>query len=52
VKGVSGVYYEGDKEIKSSEDSYDKAKQEDLWEWTIKNTAADEEEIIRFEIGN
>ena len=52
VKGVSGVYYEGNKEIKSSKDSYDKAKQEDLWDWTIKNTAADKEEIKRFEIAN
>jgi NAD(P)-dependent dehydrogenase (short-subunit alcohol dehydrogenase family) len=51
VKGVSGVYYEGSKEIKSSKDSYDKAKQDDLWEWTLKNTAANKEEITKFEIG-
>jgi hypothetical protein len=39
LKGVSGIYYEGNKEIKSSEDSYDEVKQEDLWDWTIQNTA-------------
>ena len=51
VKGVSGVYYEGDKQIKSSTDSYDVAKQEDLWEWTIKNVATDKNEIAKFDIG-
>lgn len=35
----SGLYYEGCKEIKSSEDSYDRTKQEDLWGWTVKNIA-------------
>jgi len=49
LEGVSGVYYEGKKEIKSSEASYDEKKQEDLWEWTVKNAAIDEEEMRRFE---
>lgn len=50
VKGVSGVYYEGTKIIKSSRDSYDVAKQEDLWEWTIKTVAATKEEAKKFDI--
>ncbi|KJR84957.1 short-chain dehydrogenase [Sporothrix schenckii 1099-18] len=36
VLGVSGKYYEIRRPIPSSTDSYDKAKQEDLWDWTIK----------------
>lgn len=35
VEGVTGKYWEGLKEIESSKDSYDKSKQEDLWNWTI-----------------
>ncbi|CAG8978204.1 hypothetical protein HYALB_00011439 [Hymenoscyphus albidus] len=35
VEGVSGRYFEGSREIKSSNDSYDESKQEDLWTWTI-----------------
>lgn len=35
VEGSSGVYYEGLKQIKSSEVSYDQQKQEDLWQWTV-----------------
>ncbi|KAL4956721.1 NAD(P)-binding protein [Aspergillus filifer] len=50
VKGKSGVYFEGRKEIKSSKDSYDTAKQEDLWGWTVKNLAGGEEERARFEL--
>jgi len=49
LEGVSGVYYEGKKEIKSSDASYDEEKQEDLWEWTVKNAATDEEETRKFE---
>jgi NAD(P)-dependent dehydrogenase (short-subunit alcohol dehydrogenase family) len=52
VKNVSGVYYEGFKQIKSSKESYDEAKQEDLWGWTVKNTAANKEETEKFDIGN
>jgi len=51
VEGVSGVYYEGKKQIKSSQASYEDVKQEDLWEWTVKNVAINEEEAIKFEIG-
>jgi hypothetical protein len=50
VKGESGVYYEGLKQIKSSKDSYDEAKQEELWSWTIKTIARDEEEKRKFEL--
>ena len=49
-KALSGVYYEGRKQIKSSVDSYDEAKQEDLWAWTLKNLAADETERHQFEL--
>lgn len=52
VEGVSGVYYEGRKKIRSSEESYEEEKQENLWEWTVKNTATNEEEIHKFEIVN
>lgn len=45
----SGVYYEGRKQIKSSVVSYDKAKQEDLWSWTVKNLSLNEEERGTFE---
>lgn len=44
VEGKSGIYYEGTKEIKSSKDSYDEKKQEDLWQWTINALARSEEE--------
>lgn len=50
VEGSSGVYYEGQRKIKSSEDSYDEKKQEDLWEWTLKNIATNEDEARSFEI--
>ncbi|KAJ6145456.1 hypothetical protein N7470_009351 [Penicillium chermesinum] len=48
VKGVSGVYFEGRREIKSSQDSYVESKQEDLWIWTVNTIASDEEEKINF----
>ncbi|KAL4790845.1 hypothetical protein BDV19DRAFT_318651 [Aspergillus venezuelensis] len=48
VKQKSGGYFEGRKEIKSSKDSYDTAKQEDLWGWTVRNLAGGEEEIRKF----
>ena len=49
VKGVTGKYYEGQKPIPSSKDSYDREKQEDLWEWTVKRVAKDENERREFE---
>ncbi|KIV97288.1 hypothetical protein PV10_01055 [Exophiala mesophila] len=49
-ESTSGVYYEVEKPIKSSVDSYDEAKQEDLWAWTIKTIAKDETEAREFEI--
>lgn len=45
VEGVSGRYFEGQKEIRSSKDSLDKAKQEDLWRWTVDAVARDEEKV-------
>lgn len=39
IKGVTGKYFEGTKEIKSSKDSYVKSKQDNLWEWTVKYAA-------------
>ncbi|KAI9837014.1 MAG: hypothetical protein M1819_000663 [Sarea resinae] len=50
VEGVSGVYYEGSKDIKTSDESYEKEKQDDLWKWTVKNTAINDEETAKFEI--
>lgn len=50
VQGVSGKYYEGMKEIKSSKDSYEVQKQADLWDWTLKYCSnGDSAEAIRFE---
>ena len=49
VAGVSGVYYEGTVQIKSSKDSYNEAKSDDLWHWTVKHVAEDEQEQDRFE---
>ena len=49
VKGVSGRYYEGQKPIPSSKDSLVVEKQEDLWEWTVKRVAKDENERREFE---
>lgn len=39
VEGVSGKYFEGLKEIKSSEDSYVVEKQDDLWGWSARYLA-------------
>jgi NAD(P)-dependent dehydrogenase (short-subunit alcohol dehydrogenase family) len=51
VKNETGVYFEGRKKIKSSVDSYDEKKQEDLWEWTVKNVSTSEEQRKAFDIG-
>ncbi|MCJ1455123.1 hypothetical protein MMC28_005477 [Mycoblastus sanguinarius] len=48
VDGISGKYFAGAKEIRSSEDSYDVGKQDDLWEWTLKHVAKDEDEMREF----
>ncbi|KFX98329.1 hypothetical protein O988_04397 [Pseudogymnoascus sp. VKM F-3808] len=45
---VSGKYFEGEKEIKSSVPSYDEKKWDNLWEWTVKYCAQDETEAARF----
>ncbi|ETN39401.1 uncharacterized protein HMPREF1541_05624 [Cyphellophora europaea CBS 101466] len=49
VAGVNGKYFSEKKTISSSKESYDKGKQEDLWSWTIKELAKDEQERQRFE---
>lgn len=49
---TSGKYYEGAKERNSSVDSYDKAKQDDLWTWTAKKLASNESERRSFETLN
>lgn len=49
---VGGVYFEGREKIDSSQDSYVEEKQEDLWRWTIKNIAVNEEEAKAFDIGS
>ncbi|KAI1779046.1 NAD(P)-binding protein [Hypoxylon cercidicola] len=49
VEGESGVYYEGPKPIRTSELSYEEAKQEDLWRWTVDYLAKGDQERERFE---
>ena len=49
AKGVTGKYYEGQKPIPSSKDSYVVEKQDDLWEWTVKRVAKDENERRQFD---
>ena len=46
---TSGVYYEVRKPIKSSVDSYDEKKQQELWQWTVEFLARDEQESERFQ---
>ena len=50
AEGLSGLYFQRTEAIKSSVDSYDEKKQEDLWEWTVKTCARDDEERNRFNI--
>ncbi|KAJ9659620.1 hypothetical protein H2198_003033 [Neophaeococcomyces mojaviensis] len=45
----SGKYFEGQRMIKSSVDSYDEVKQEDLWRWTVGFLAKDGKEKQLFE---
>lgn len=49
VHGVSGKYFEGLKERKSSDASYDVGKQEDLWAGTVKLVAKDDAERKKWE---
>lgn len=42
----SGRYFEGVREIKSSEESYEEAKQEDMWSWTLENVPRDGRERV------
>ncbi|OTB15248.1 hypothetical protein K445DRAFT_366970 [Daldinia sp. EC12] len=49
VEGESAKYFEGRKPIKSSKESYEEAKQDDIWQWTVNYLAKDEEERERFE---
>ncbi|KAL1601684.1 hypothetical protein SLS60_006599 [Paraconiothyrium brasiliense] len=48
VEDVKGKYHEGKKERKSSVESYDVKKQDDLWDWTVKWAARDGKELERF----
>jgi NAD(P)-dependent dehydrogenase (short-subunit alcohol dehydrogenase family) len=41
--GITGKYFDGRKEIMSSAASYDVAKQEDLWEWSVKTTVGEKD---------
>ncbi|KAK8085964.1 NAD(P)-binding protein [Apiospora phragmitis] len=47
VRGVTGKYFEGRREIQSSKDSYDVEKQEDLWRWTVGFLSGGDEEVRR-----
>ena len=46
---ADGKYFAGKEEIRSSVASYEVEKQEDLWDWTVKAVAKDEEEKLQFE---
>ncbi|KAF1988937.1 NAD(P)-binding protein [Aulographum hederae CBS 113979] len=46
--GVSGKYLEGTREIKSSDDSYMRDKQDDLWNWTAEFVAENAAEAASF----
>lgn len=46
----SGMYYEGNRRIKSSDASYDQDKQEDLWNWTLRTLAKNDSEISLFDL--
>ncbi|KAL2870330.1 short-chain dehydrogenase [Aspergillus lucknowensis] len=48
VTGVSGKYFENKKEARSSAESHDEAKQEDVWEWTVKSIAASRRRLSSF----
>lgn len=49
MTSVTGKYFEGRKEIKSSQLSYNTANHDDLWQWTVKHCAQDDAEAARFE---
>lgn len=46
----SGVYYEARTQIKSSVASYEEAKQEDLWKWTVNVVSTSEMELKEFDL--
>ncbi|KAK3703048.1 hypothetical protein LTR37_014659 [Vermiconidia calcicola] len=46
---VSGKYFEGNKAIPSSDDSYFEKKQGDLWSWTVSEVSKSPDEAERFE---
>ena len=47
---ADGKYFEARKAIASSVESREEGKQEDLWAWTVKNVAVNEEERMAFDI--
>ena len=47
-KVASGEYIVLDKPAKSSEESYDVAKQEELWNWLLETVAKDDAEKQAF----
>lgn len=49
VAGVTGKYFEGAKEVSSSKISYEEAKQEDIWEWTLGFITNNQAERDKFE---
>ena len=44
-----GRYLLLDKEKKTSTESYDVAKQDELWDWTVKTMSKDSQEAERFD---
>jgi NAD(P)-dependent dehydrogenase (short-subunit alcohol dehydrogenase family) len=51
VEGKTGAYFEGQKEIKSSEQTVKMDLQEELWDWTVAFVGQDKEEVERFRKG-
>ncbi|KAH8779958.1 dehydrogenase/reductase [Diaporthe sp. PMI_573] len=49
LQGKSARYFVGKQEVESSVDSYSIEKQEDLWNWTIRYLARDDDELQNFE---
>ena len=50
MTGVTSKVYDEIAPVSSSEESYDKAKQIDLWQWTVDHLARDDSEKQAFEL--
>lgn len=48
-EGVSDRYIQIESDKRSSDDSYDLSKQDDLWRWTVDNLATSDDQKARWE---